>query len=366
MPVNLVTNHYRFGVDELAETTHGWYAAEDANPASGVIPVNTTFLLRFNVQETGATAAANVDNQFQCSRNGGAFQNITTTSTIVKAVAAAALTDAGNCTKRLSGTGTFESSGAGQTEDGLSGGNNNDIAASGCSETECGLQIVGTDVAAGDILTFRLTSPDFTITNNVVPTLKFAFLPSVFDAVTVTEDTPVILLQFIAETFDEVTVTEDCTVVLTGGTPAQLTINVASDVTVTEDTPVQWLLPVDVADALTVLEDTAVSLSRLTMEVFDALTVTEETLIVLGQLIIEGTFDAVGVEEAVIVLFTSLHIDLADEVTVVEDQTVSLVTGSGTLLTIEVSDVVWVGEEIHGTKKPRTFGRAMFPWEVPV
>ena len=82
-----------------------------------------------------------------------------------------ALTNAGACTKRLSGTGTFEVSGAGQTEDGTSGGAANDIAASGCSETECGVIIDSADVAGGDVIEFRITSPDFTVTNDVVPSL---------------------------------------------------------------------------------------------------------------------------------------------------------------------------------------------------
>ena len=174
MAVNLHTTHFRFGIDELAENTHGWHAAEDTSPAQGVIVVNTPFLLRFNVQETGATAAANTDFTFECRKNAGAFQAVTTTSSIVKAVAATALTNGSACTKRLSGTGTFESSGAGQTEDGTSGGAANDIAASGCSETECGLQLIGTDVTANDVIQFRLTSPDFTITNDVIPSITIA------------------------------------------------------------------------------------------------------------------------------------------------------------------------------------------------
>lgn len=174
MAVNLHSTHFRFGIDELAENTHGWHAAEDANPAQGVIAEDSTFLLRFTVQETGGSAAGNVDIQFQCRLNGGTWQDITTTSTIVKAVAAVPLTNGGNCTKRLSGTGTFESSGAGQTEDGSSGGNANDIAASGNSETECGLQIVGADTSPGDLIEFRLTSPDFTITNDVLPGINLA------------------------------------------------------------------------------------------------------------------------------------------------------------------------------------------------
>lgn len=174
MAVNLHTTHFRFGIDELAEDTHGWHAAEDVNPAQGVIAVDTTFLLRFTVQETGGTAAANTDQQFQCRKNTDPWQDITTTSTIAKAVAAIPFTNGQACTKRLSGTGTFEVSGAGCTEDGLSGGAPNDIAASGNSETECGLQMVGADVAGNDVIEFRLTSPDFTITNDVVPSITVA------------------------------------------------------------------------------------------------------------------------------------------------------------------------------------------------
>lgn len=177
MAVNLHATHYRFGVNELAESTHGWHAAEDANPAQGAIAEDTTFLLRFTVQETGGTAAGNTDQQFQCALNGGTFQDITTASTIVKAVTTSVFANGADLTKRLSGTGTFESSGDGGTHDGLSGGPQNDIAASGNSETECALQIVGADVAPGDVITFRLTSPDFTITNDVVPTITMAAGP---------------------------------------------------------------------------------------------------------------------------------------------------------------------------------------------
>jgi hypothetical protein len=171
MPVDLRSSHYRFGINELAESTHGWHAAEDANPAPGVIALDTTFLLRFTVQETGGTLASNTDQQFQCRLNGGTYQDITTTSTIVKAVTTSVFANGADLTKRLGGTGTFEASGDGGTHDGLSGGPQNDIAASGNSETECALQIVGADVPNGGIIDFRLTSPDFTITNDVVPSL---------------------------------------------------------------------------------------------------------------------------------------------------------------------------------------------------
>lgn len=168
MAVNLITNHFRFGSDGGTESTHHFLAAEDTNIS---LRTEIPFLLRFNVQETGGSAAANVDNTFEYRKNSGSWTAVTTTSSNVKAVAVTAFADAANCTQRLSGSGTFETSGSGCTEDGVSGGNVNDIAASGCSETECGLQIVAADVSDGDTLEFRLTSPDFTITNNVTPTI---------------------------------------------------------------------------------------------------------------------------------------------------------------------------------------------------
>jgi hypothetical protein len=170
--VAVTQSHYRFGVDELAESTHGWYAAEDANPSAGTITNDFTFLLRFCCQCDG-TLLSNADFEFQVRRNGGAYQNITTTSTIVKAVAAACFANAENTTQRLSGTGTFEASSQGCTEDGISGGAQFDIVANGNGETECSLQIVGGDVSHGDVLDFRLTRDGGTLldTYAVTPSL---------------------------------------------------------------------------------------------------------------------------------------------------------------------------------------------------
>lgn len=149
-------SHYRFGVNSGTEATHTWYANEDANPAAGTIPLDTTFLLRFCLQCDG-TAQSNVDAEFQVRKNGGAYQNITTSSTIVRAVTTTVFADAANTTKRLSGTGTFETSSAGCTHDGVSGGTAFDIVASGNGETECSMQIRSVDVVNGDLLEFRLT-----------------------------------------------------------------------------------------------------------------------------------------------------------------------------------------------------------------
>ena len=167
MAVDLRTIHFRFGKEELLEATHDWHGLEDANIS---LEAGITFLLRFNEDNLGDTIA-NVDSQFQYNCNGAGWVDITTTSAIVKAVASVAFTNGQDCTARLTaGGGTFEASGAGCTEDGLSGGNTNDIG-TGYSETECALQIVASAVSNGDSIVFRLTSPDTAITNSVTPTV---------------------------------------------------------------------------------------------------------------------------------------------------------------------------------------------------
>jgi hypothetical protein len=171
----LSQSHYRFGIAELAESTHGWKAAED-KPI--MLPPGEPFLLRFCVQ-ADATGQSNVDSEFQFRQLRSdveifGWTNITTSSAVVRTGATAVFTNGQNCTKRLSGTGTFESSGAGCTHDGTSGGSANDIAANGNSETEIGLQILGADTAVGDVIEFRLTRDGGTLLNSyaVTPSIR--------------------------------------------------------------------------------------------------------------------------------------------------------------------------------------------------
>ena len=170
MATDLRQTHFRFGKDDGTEATHTWWQLEDVNH-SQLIAADWLFLLRFTEQEAGATAAANTDAQFQYNKNGAGWVDITTTSSVVRAVAVNAFTNGQACTKRLSGTGTFETTGAGCTEDGSSGGAPNDIAASGNSETEAGLQVVFADVANNDTIQLRFRSPDWAVTYTITPTL---------------------------------------------------------------------------------------------------------------------------------------------------------------------------------------------------
>lgn len=155
MAIALHQRHYRFGLDNGTEATHTWHAAEDT-PVT--LLADVPFLLRIAVWEEGGTNAPNTTNQFQCRRNGGAWQNITTTSTICKAVAVAAFANGDHCTQRLTARSPFEANAQGCTEDGNSGGNQNDILANGSSETEAGLQLVGADLVSGDTIEFRVTT----------------------------------------------------------------------------------------------------------------------------------------------------------------------------------------------------------------
>lgn len=170
--MSVTQSHFRFGVNEGTESTHGWHALEDQNPAPGGIPNDTTFLLRFTLQCDG-TLQSNVDAEFQYRKNGGTWTQITTGTTNVKAVTTTVFANADNTTKRLSGTGTFESSSQGCTHDGISGGTAFDIVANGNGETECSLQLVGADLAEGDLIEFRLTRDGGTLidTYSVTPAL---------------------------------------------------------------------------------------------------------------------------------------------------------------------------------------------------
>lgn len=169
MAVDLRQTHFRFGSDDGgSESTHGWLAAEDTDIT---LFTGLKFLLRFTAQEAGGTATVDTDFQFQYNKNSAGWNDVTTSSNVVKAITPSAFSNGANCTKRLSGTGTFESSAAGCTTDGGSGGTSCDIVANGNTETECGLQLVDSDIADGDTIQFRITSPDYTISYDVTPTL---------------------------------------------------------------------------------------------------------------------------------------------------------------------------------------------------
>jgi len=173
MAVNLHLVKWRFGADDGTEAAHTFLAAENA---SADLFVNTNYLLRIGIQQTEATAAANLVQQFRYNLNGAGWVNITTTSAVVKAVAVGAFTNGQASTTRLTLTGSPDTSNANCTEDGSSGGNANDVPVSGHSETVLGFQVVSGAVARGDTIQFDVTvsGPTTTITLDVTPTSTVA------------------------------------------------------------------------------------------------------------------------------------------------------------------------------------------------
>lgn len=162
----------------LSQTAYRWYedGSEGGSADAGVaqstaltryLDGNQNLGLRIRLQESGGAAGATTDDyQLQYSKNGGAFTNVTTSSSNVKGVNSTNLTDAGTTTNRLgAGSGSFV---AGEiSEDGLV--DDRQITASNYTELLYSLQLVAADLADNDVLTFRVLLNGATITYSVTP-----------------------------------------------------------------------------------------------------------------------------------------------------------------------------------------------------
>jgi hypothetical protein len=145
--------HYRFRTDASSvETAPTWGAAEDTtfapSPQRG-----TKFRLRFEIQNTGSTTTGAVAWRIFCSRNSGAYAQVTTSGTYVQdADASSDADDATLSTRRLtSAAGTFT---AGKyDESGVT--SNITMGASSVTELEFGLVFTNA-VVKGDTYDFRV------------------------------------------------------------------------------------------------------------------------------------------------------------------------------------------------------------------
>lgn len=119
------------------------------------VPVADTFRIRFEIQEAGG-ASENVTFHLYVSHNGGTYQQVTTSSTIVRAVASGQYADDDTTTNVLAnGTGTF-ATGYGDENGAAPSAGNVSLTASGHTEVEFCLQIQEADVADTDTLTFEV------------------------------------------------------------------------------------------------------------------------------------------------------------------------------------------------------------------
>lgn len=158
-------NAFRFYNDDGNDTDDTAVAAQDTNITR--LESSPTLHLRLLVQATTAVAGGLTDDwQLQVSKNAGAYANVTTTSSNVKAFDSSFLTDPGSLSTRklTGGTGTATSI---ISEDGLA--DDRPIAASGFCEFLYTVELVVADLIDADTLDFRLLLNGATFTYNVTP-----------------------------------------------------------------------------------------------------------------------------------------------------------------------------------------------------
>jgi hypothetical protein len=124
--------------------------------------VDENFRIRYAVEEVNGKAVSNVRPEFEYNLNSEGWNNITTTSSVVKVVLSSyyADDDADNV-QRVSSGGTF--TGGNLDEDGVCGeANQIDFAGSDIWEIESCFQIVGADVSHGNTVEIRSTRSNTT------------------------------------------------------------------------------------------------------------------------------------------------------------------------------------------------------------
>lgn len=147
---NVVQTAFRFRNDDGSETAATWKAAENTNVASQA--TGTNFRVRLEVVENaGGTGSAG--GQLQVSLNGGTFQSVTSSSTVVKAVTSANVTDGTATTNQLT-TATQTFTAGTVSTDGLATAVS---LTSQQTEFEYVVQIVDGDVANADTIDFRVS-----------------------------------------------------------------------------------------------------------------------------------------------------------------------------------------------------------------
>jgi hypothetical protein len=171
--------HFRGRKDGwTVDTSPEWIANEDTN---FTWRTEAYFRLRFTLQETAGGNPANAAYKIQANKNGGAFQDVTTTSTIVRAVDYSdSAEDAAIATKRLSGTGTYVN--GRYSEDG-SAATGIDLAASQNTELEYGVVLDHANVANADTVSIKLVALSgtaVTITTAITITVSEPAAPTAY------------------------------------------------------------------------------------------------------------------------------------------------------------------------------------------
>ena len=151
--------HFQFfndnGIDETDSTSK---AAIDTDITGQNVDEN--FLVRIVVDETAGNANNNYTAQLQVRVDGGTYQSVSGGSTIAQAFDSTKISDGSDTTQRT-GSGTFVTPNAGQDDvNGRAGSAALDFAGNDETEFVFCVQIIGSDVADGAVLDFRLDPND--------------------------------------------------------------------------------------------------------------------------------------------------------------------------------------------------------------
>lgn len=160
------------------QSTHNWITDLDTNwvqpvAATATNEIEYAFRLRVLVAETAGGVANNRQIQLQRSLNGGAFGNVSATSTIIQSAVNSNLTNGAATTQQI-GAGTYVITNDGvRTTDAVT--SNVDYAGNDEAEILYSLNLRPADVAEGDAVSFRVLVNGSTITYNVTPAITVTY-----------------------------------------------------------------------------------------------------------------------------------------------------------------------------------------------
>jgi hypothetical protein len=164
---------FRGRSDDGNETTATWKASANVGWTQ---VMDENFRMRFVVQETGDGAAVDKTFQLEYNLNGGGWNDVNGSSSVVRAWASPSMADGTDTTQQV-GAGTFVTPNAGFDEvNGLAGGTSLDFSGSDEVEVEYCLQIRSADVSDSDTIQLRVkgldsytNTPTITATSSTPP-----------------------------------------------------------------------------------------------------------------------------------------------------------------------------------------------------
>jgi hypothetical protein len=166
----LAANSWRVRNDDGSESTATWKADQDTNPSP--IDVDTNFRVRFRGGDTGGATGTWTTPQLQYNKNSAGWNNVTGSSSVVRATATTQFTDNAATTEQLTG-GSGGSFVAGTCDEADGAVASISLGASGNSEVEFCVQLRSADLVDGDTVELRVLDNGAAMTeNNGHPTLE--------------------------------------------------------------------------------------------------------------------------------------------------------------------------------------------------